>query len=313
MERSIRISKRARGFVAVGALIPMLALTACSGQTNSLTSPSPVDNSSLAKSPDPADPGTTALSFSGFDQSTLSVAVGTSTTATVGQPYIDAGKIHLSIWVNAAGVPVTWVSGAAGSWVRVDQAGGGKPVVSAQTSTGVDFDSLATTFAPSITANAKCGDTVTFQAQYITGGGPTKVNTHFATANYTITCVTACTTTFGQGYWKNNGDLWPVSSLMLGTTNYTKPQLLSILNTPAGPGPTANGLIILSYQLIAAKLNRANGAPNTNNVDAQIAAADALIGALVAPPIGSGYLAPNAIGTIKDALEAYNQSCSDSD
>ena len=78
-------------------------------------------------------------------------------------------------------------------------------------------------------------------------------------------------------------------------------------------GPTANGLIILSYQLIAAKLNRANGAPNTNNVDAQIAAADALIGALVAPPVGSGYLAPNAVGTIKNALEAFNQSCSDSD
>ena len=311
MNRSIRISERVRGLAAVGALIPVLALAACSGQSNSLTSPSPVD-SALAKSPEPADPGTTVVSFSGFNPATLSVAVGTSTTATVGQPYIDQGKMHLSIWVNAAGVPVPWLNGAAGSWVRVDQMGGGIPVVTALTSTVVDFDALVATFA-SITANGKCGDIVTFQAQYVTGGGPTKVSTHFATANFTITCASACTTTFGQGYWKNHGDLWPVSSLTLGTTSYTKAQLLSILNEPAGPGPTANGLIILSYQLIAAKLNRANGAPNTNNVDAQIAAADALIGNLVAPPIGSGYLAPNAIGTIKDALEAYNQSCSDSD
>jgi len=313
MDRSFRISKSVRGLAAVVALVPVFALTACSGQSNSLTSPSPVDNSALAKPPAPANPGTSVVSFSGFNQATLSVTVGTSTTATVGQPYIDDGKIHLSIWVNASGVPVPWVDGAAGTWVRVDQAGGGIPVVTALTSTVVDLDALATTFGPAITANAKCGDTVTFQAQYVTGGGATKVATHFATANFTITCGGSCTTTFGQGYWKNHGDLWPVSSLTLGTTSYTKAQLLSILNEDPGHGPTANGLIILSYQLIAAKLNRANGAPNTNNVDAQIAAANALIGALVVPPVGSGYLAPNAIGTIKDALEAYNQSCSDSD
>ena len=300
MNRSIRISERVRGLAAVGALIPVLALAACSGQSNSLTSPSPVD-SALAKSPEPADPGTTVVSFSGFNPATLSVAVGTSTTATVGQPYIDQGKIHLSIWVNAAGVPVPWLNGAAGSWVRVDQMGGGIPVVTALTSTVVDFDALVATFA-SITANGKCGDIAdvpgAVRHRRRTDQGAARTS---RPANFTITCASACTTTFGQGYWKNHGDLWPVSSLTLGTTSYTKAQLLSILNEPAGPGPTANGLIILSYQLIAAKLNRANGAPNTNNVDAQIAAADALIGTLVAPPIGSGYLAPNAIGTIKDA------------
>ena len=312
MNRSIRISGRARGLAAVGALIPMLALTACSGTSNPLTSPSPVDGSAGVQRLAPVA-GSTALSFSGFNQATLSVTVGTLTSSALAQSFIDEGKIHLSIWVNASGVPVPWVNGAIGSWVRVDQAGGGIPVVTALTSTVVDFDALATTFGPAITANAACGDTVTFRAQYVGGGGATKVETHFATANYTITCVVACTTTFGQGYWKNHGDLWPVSSLTLGTTSYTKTQLLSILNEPAGPGPTANGLIILSYQLIAAKLNRANGAPNTNNVDAQIAAADALIGGLVVPPTGSGYLAPNSIGAIKDALEAYNQSCPDSD
>lgn len=312
MDRSIRISRSVRGLAVVGVLIPALALTACSGQTQSTTSPSPIANSAPLQPLAPVA-GSTALSFSGFNQATLSVTVGTLTSSALAQSFIDEGKIHLSIWVNASGVPVPWVNGAAGTWVRVDQAGGGITVVTARTSTLVDLDALATTFGPEITANAKCGDTVTFQAQYVTGGGGTKVATHFGTANFTITCGGACTTTLGQGYWKNHGDLWPVSSLTLGTTSYTKAQLISILNEDPGHGPTANGLIILSYQLIAAKLNRANGVPNTNNVDAQIAAADALIGALVVPPVGSGYKAPNLVGTIKDALEAFNQSCSGSD
>ena len=76
----------------------------------------------------------------------------------------------------------------------------------------------------------------------VSGGGSTKVATHFsAPTNYTITCAgTACTTTLGQGYWKNRR---PVagSSLTLGTTSYTKAQLLSILNEDPGHGPTANG------------------------------------------------------------------------
>ena len=312
MSLSKRISA-ARGLAAVGALLPMFLLAACSGQGNSLTAPSTVGASSSARPSALAETADTVVSFSDFDQTSLTVTVDTSTTATVGQPYIDQGKIHLSIWVNASGVPVPYVDGATGAWVRVDQAGGGKTVVAGATSTLVDLDSLATTFAPAITASAECGDTVTFRAQYVTGGGPTKVDTHTSLpTDFAITC-TGCTTTFGQGYWKNHANLWPTSSLTLGTTVYSQAQLLSILNEPAGPGPTANGLIILSYQLIAAKLNRANGAPNTNNVDAQIAAADALIGTLVVPPVGPGYLAPNVVGIIKDALEAYNQSCPEAD
>jgi len=313
MDRLTRTSRCVRRLTAVGALVPVLAITACSGQSNPPTSPSPIANSAPLQPLAPVA-GSTVLSFSGFNQATLSVNVGTSTSSALAQSFIDEGKIHLSIWVNASGVPVPWVNGAAGTWVRVDQAGGGIPVVTALTSTVVDLDALAATFGPEITANAACGATVTFRAQYVSGGGSTKVATHFSTpTNYTITCGGACTTTFGQGYWKNHGNLWPVSSLTLGTTSYTKAQLLSILNQDPGHGPTANGLIILSYQLIAAKLNRANGSPNTNNVDAQIVAADTLIGGFVAPPIGSGYLAPNLVGTIKDALEAYNQSCSGSD
>jgi hypothetical protein len=82
---------------------------------------------------------------------------------------------------------------------------------------------------------------------------------------------------------------------------YTQAQLLSIFNTPAA----GNGLLTLAHQLIAAKLNVANGA-GCSNADASIAAADALIGNLVVPPVGSGSLAPSATSTLVTALDNFN-------
>ena len=107
--------------------------------------------------------------------------------------------------------------------------------------------------------------------------------------------------TFTQGYWKNHPEVWPVSSLTLGTVTYTKAQLLQILNQPS----KGNGLVILAHQLIAAKLNIAGGADPTP-VASVIAAADAQIGALVVPPIGSGYLNPDDVDTKSQTLDSYN-------
>ena len=66
-----------------------------------------------------------------------------------------------------------------------------------------------------------------------------------------------------QGYWKNNPDLWPAESLMLGSQTYTKAELLTILNTPIGAGKKADASLILADQVIATKLNIANGADGT--------------------------------------------------
>lgn len=131
-----------------------------------------------------------------------------------------------------------------------------------------------------------------------------------------LTCSTLpCTQlgcTFGQGYWKahgpvgcaagNNTDVWPVNSLQLGTVTYSDLQLCSILNTPAG----GNGLLSLAHQLIAAKLNIANGADGST-IAQSIAAADALIGGLVIPPVGSGSLSPGVTSTLITALTNYNE------
>jgi hypothetical protein len=115
--------------------------------------------------------------------------------------------------------------------------------------------------------------------------------------------------TYTQGYWKthgpiptgNNTNMWPVTSLMLGTVNYTDLQLQAIFNAPA----QGNGLISLAHQLIAAKLNIANGADGSS-IAATIAAADALIGGFVVPPVGAGSLPSSTTSSLTNTLDSYN-------
>lgn len=121
---------------------------------------------------------------------------------------------------------------------------------------------------------------------------------------------TNCTLT--QGYWKthgsgscvtgNNTNEWPVSSLMLGDVSYTDTELCSIFNQPAA----GNGLLSLAHQLIAAKLNIANGADGSS-INATIASADALIGSLVVPPVGSDSLPSSATSALTTALTNFNE------
>ena len=100
----------------------------------------------------------------------------------------------------------------------------------------------------------------------VTGTGPT--------AQITVTQPTACPLT--QGFWKNHPNIWPVTSLTLGCQNYTQVELLAILNTAIGKGSGADASLILADQLIAAKLNIANGSDPTP-ISATITAADAVL------------------------------------
>lgn len=126
-------------------------------------------------------------------------------------------------------------------------------------------------------------------------------NSAFVVIQFTVVaCSSGCTLT--QGFWKNHSEDWPVSGLTLGGVAYTQAQLLAIFDTPVA----GNGLISLAHQLIAAKLNIANGAAGTA-INSTIAAADALIGSLVVPPIGSGHLDPSATSALVTALTNYNE------
>jgi CSLREA domain-containing protein len=104
---------------------------------------------------------------------------------------------------------------------------------------------------------------------------------------------------FTQGYWKNHPEAWPVNEVQLGNVTYTQDQLLAILHQPV----SANGLVQLAHQEIAAKLNIANGAEGSC-IEQILAAVDALIGNLIIPPVGDGYLRPSAYVS---NLTSYNE------
>src|SRR5215831_4391865 len=76
----------------------------------------------------------------------------------------------------------------------------------------------------------------------------------------------------GQGFWKNHPDTWPVTSLTLGSQTYTQAELLALFDTP----PRGDASVILSHQLIAAKLNIANGS-SPAPISSTIADADTLL------------------------------------
>ncbi|GAA5526957.1 PT domain-containing protein [Herpetosiphon gulosus] len=105
---------------------------------------------------------------------------------------------------------------------------------------------------------------------------PTATKTPVPTATSTPTGKDC---TYTQGYWKNHPNAWPVTSLSIGGVVYTQSQLMAIFNT----SPRGDATYILAHQLIAAKLNVAQGA-NGSTVNATIAAADAW---LQQHPLGS--------------------------
>jgi hypothetical protein len=106
---------------------------------------------------------------------------------------------------------------------------------------------------------------------------------------------------FSQGFWKNHPELWPIASMQLGSNVYTASQLLDIFHEPA----RGNGLVFLSHQLIAAKLNIGNGA-DPAPIQSVIDAADILIGSKVVPPIGSGYVKPRNASALTEELDRFN-------
>jgi len=97
----------------------------------------------------------------------------------------------------------------------------------------------------------------------------------------TTTTTSTTTTTLpnrcpqGTGFWKNHPALWPVASITLGSQTYTQTELLAILNLPTASSP-ADASLILADQLIAAKLNIANGS-NPAPIAGVIADADNLL------------------------------------
>ena len=158
-----------------------------------------------------------------------------------------------------------------------------------------------TAFVFRVKANGDGGDP-TGGTGLVSGGSGITASTYGDTHYASTKAPPATDCVFTQGYWKNHPSAWPVLAVKLGNTTYTQAQMLLIFNTPAA----GNGLISLAHQLAAVKLNIAAGAIAPAVTLAAVAAADAMIGSLVVPPIGSGFLAPGTTSNLNDILEAFN-------
>jgi hypothetical protein len=109
---------------------------------------------------------------------------------------------------------------------------------------------------------------------------------------------------FTASYWKTHDSAWAVSTFALGNQTYTKTELLALLNSVV----TGDASITLAQQLIAAKLNIANGA-NPTPIATTIALADALLGGFsgklpyaVSPNSDTG----KTMTALAATLESYN-------
>ena len=188
--------------------------------------------------------------------------------------------------------------------------GGGTPTPTPSPTASPTATPTATgspTASPSVTPSptATASPTATPSATPSATGSPTVTPT--ATPSNTPTATPTPSGTpggcvRGQGYWKNHPDQWPVTELQLGSVTYNQQELLDILREPV----RGNGLLILAHQLIAAKLNIAAGA-DPSCIQETIAEADALIGDLVIPPIGNGYLAPRDAAPLAGILGQFNE------
>jgi hypothetical protein len=114
------------------------------------------------------------------------------------------------------------------------------------------------------------------------------------------TVVPACVES--QGYWKNKPSEWPLGELTIGYMTYSQPEAMDILHQPV----RGNGLVSLSKQLIAAKLNQARLIWVPEDVQTAILAADELIGPRIVPPIGSDKVKTRETGALNDLLDTYN-------
>ena len=194
--------------------------------------------------------------------------------------------------------------------------GGGTPTPTPTGSPSATATATATatasgTASPTATPSGTISPTATPSPTVTPSPTPTATGSPSATPTVTPSSTPTATPTAtgtpfacvrGQGYWKNHPDAWPVTELQLGNVTYTQEQLLAILHEPV----RGNGLLILAHQLIAAKLNIAAGA-DPSCIQDTIAAADALIGNLVIPPIGDGYLSPRDVGSLAGILGQFNE------
>jgi hypothetical protein len=108
--------------------------------------------------------------------------------------------------------------------------------------------------------------------------------------------------TYTQGYWKNHEESWPVTSLNIGGKAYTQSQLLTFFNTP----PAGDATLILIHQLMAALLNKANGASTSSTINGYITQAQTLLTQYPPGSKPSSTTVQSSLTTVAGKLDEYN-------
>lgn len=212
--------------------------------------------------------GTTTISFSANPATLVSgpdVILTTHTTSAGHPEKVDDGKIHIFIATDGSGKPVACTEVV--EWVRIDAAvtggGGGQTVTAGETTLSLDLENLSSLALDPVLNDVACGDTVCFRAQYVTGGGQHKVNTHYSDpANLMTACDSqGCT----PGYWKNHTSSWapaayspsqPVASVFSQASSYPAGSATMHQALYFGGGPGVDGAVeILLRAAVAAVLN----------------------------------------------------------
>ena len=140
------------------------------------------------------------------------------------------------------------------------------------TTTPTTTSTTATTITPTTSTT-----TTTTRPTATTTSSTTTSSTRPSTTTTSISVTTTTAPPTGQcpeglGFWKNHPELWPVSSLTLGSQAYAQAELLTLLTSPVA----GDASVLLARQLIAAKLNIANGSDPTP-IAGTIADADGLL------------------------------------
>ncbi len=93
-----------------------------------------------------------------------------------------------------------------------------------------------------------------------------------------------------------------MTQLQIGNRTYDRLELELILESESH----LNGVVALAQQEIAAKLNIASAA-EASCIMQTLSEVDSLIGNLVVPPVGHGFLNPHVVAAYVSTLRLYNE------
>src|SRR2546426_951576 len=229
-------------------------------------------------------PGTTNLSA--FQSSSLTLPTGVVSVA-----MITFNVAATASTITAIGLTVKTlfdtnsvaILPATGTGCSVSVTGTGSTTTSttniatSTTTTGLPPSTTTTTTTTRPPTTTTRPPTTTTRPTTITTSSSTSSTTSpTATTSISTTTTTAPPTTDqcpeGSGFWKTHPELWPVSSLTLGSQAYAQVELLTLLTARVG----GDASLLLARKLIPAKLNIANGSDPTP-IAATIADADGLL------------------------------------